>query len=83
MTNGKLMVYTTFIMKTLRLDATKIRYELDRLGKNPSWLAAEIGTSRQRVHQILKDGKPIFYAEKFGAIFDLSPDFLLKTEEEM
>lgn len=33
----------------MKLNTDKIKNELSRLGKSVSWLAREIGTSRQRV----------------------------------
>jgi len=37
----------------MRLNTEKIKLELERIGKTQSWLAIQLGVTRQRVFQIL------------------------------
>jgi len=64
-------------MRKLVLNTAKIQNELDRLGKNKTWLAKKMGNTSAMVTYAFKY-KPISFAVKFGRIFDLDPKDLIK-----
>ncbi len=64
-------------MKRLQLNTKKILLELDRLGQNRSWLARQMGISRQALSKTMTD-KPITQAEKIGTALGIEPRDLIR-----
>lgn len=60
----------------MQLNTHKIINELKRLGKNRTWLANQLNTTRQNVSYILKS-KKITHAEKIARVLDFDPKDLI------
>jgi len=60
----------------MKLNIKKINNELRKLGRNKSWLAKQIPTSRQRVDYWFKS-RTIKAAEPISVVLDLNPKDLL------
>ena len=70
-------------MIVMRLDPTKIDYELERIKQNKTWLANKIDFTPQRLNGLIRDGRPIFHAEKLGNVFGVDPrHFIILVELE-
>jgi len=61
----------------MELNITKIKQELERLGKNQSWLAAKMKCSRQLLFYMVKS-KKITHAERIAKALNLDPRDLIK-----
>ena len=61
----------------MKLNTYKIEKELERLGKNKTWLAEQMGVYPSWVTHVFKE-KPITQAEKIGKILDIDPKDLIK-----
>ena len=68
--------YKMLGMKKLRLNTKKIKFELDRLGKNQTWLASQLNFSRQRLSYLLRSNS-IKAAEKIGHVLGIEPKDLI------
>ena len=64
-------------MSTMKLNTDKIKSELERIEKNQSWLAEQLGVSRQRVSSILKWAS-LKNAERIGEVLGINPRDLIK-----
>jgi len=62
---------------TMKMDTTKIKQELERLGKNQSWLANKMNVSRQLLFYMVKS-KKITHAERIAKALNLDPRDLIK-----
>jgi len=60
----------------MELNVEFIEKELQKRGKNQSWLARELGYTRAAVSYMLKK-KPITSAEKIAKVFKVNPKKLL------
>jgi len=65
-------------MAKLELCVEKIEKELQRLKKNKTWLASQIGVSSAMITWMFKH-KPISYAERIGIVFDIDPKDLIRS----
>ena len=65
------------ISNFMELNTNKIMKELERLGKNRSWLADQMGVYPSMITYIFKE-KPITQAEKIGKILDIEPKDLIR-----
>lgn len=70
---------TENVRLALELDVERIRYELERIGKNQEWLAEQMGISTSSVSYFLKSRRPIRHAEDIGNVFGIDPMIILKT----
>lgn len=61
----------------MKLNTEKIKQELKRINKTQTWLADELGVTRQRVYQIINFGS-IKNAERIGKIFKINAKDLIK-----
>lgn len=61
----------------MQLNTQKIINELKRLGKNRTWLAEQLKTTRQNVSYILKS-KKITHIERIAKVLDFNPRDLIK-----
>lgn len=61
------------------LNRKKIELELERLGKTKSWLAREMGATRQWIDQIINDdsGKTLETISKIGKALGVDPKDLI------
>ncbi len=66
-------------MKKLILNTSKIKAELERLGKTQSWLAKKLKTSRSNVWYMLNMGG-VSAAGKIGAVLNIDPKDLITTK---
>ena len=64
-------------MKKLQLNTEKIKAELTRIGKDQSWLAEQLSTTRQNVSYMLSRNS-IKAAEKIGNVLGIEPKDLIK-----
>lgn len=63
-------------MKRLILNSEKIKKELKRRGETQTWLAKQLGTTRQNVFYMLEN-RSLRAADKIGNILDIEPKDLL------
>lgn len=63
-------------MKKLQLNTEKIRAELSRIGKDQTWLAEQLRTTRQNVSYMLTNNS-IKAAEKIGQALNIEPKDLI------
>ena len=61
----------------MELNVEKIRNELKRLGKGPTWLATKCVVHRRTVHYWFEN-KTIKAAERIAEVFNMDPKDLLK-----
>ena len=63
-------------MKKLQLNVDKIQNELDRIGRNRTWLAKKLNTTRQNITYMLSNNS-IKAAERIGHALNISPKDLI------
>ena len=61
----------------MKLNIDKIKNELNRIDKNQSWLAEQLGVSRQRVSAIFSMAS-LRNAERIGKVLEIEPRDLIK-----
>ena len=64
-------------MKKLQLNTSKIKAELTRIGKDQTWLAKQLSTTRQNISYMLI-AKSLKAAEKIGNVLGIDPKDLIK-----
>jgi len=63
-------------MKKLKLNTKKVKSELARIDRTQTWLAEQIGTTRQSVSEMLRNGS-VKAAEKIGHVLGIEPKDLI------
>lgn len=61
----------------MKLNTEKIINELSRVSKTQSWLANQLGITRQYISYILKK-RPITWADRIAKILNMNPRDLIK-----
>jgi len=64
-------------MKKIYLNRKKIKDELNRLGKNQTWLADKLNMTRQNISYMLTHNS-LRAAERIGDVLGIEPKDLLK-----